>query len=91
MSSQKINKGLYYTSSFHTSIFLMIHGMDLVSIQPSSNPHRSVFVLKDLPNRKDLLRELNFAEENSPTVLVDFRRVVAISKSLKEKLYQEKF
>jgi len=92
MPSQKTNKDLYYTSSFHTTIFLMIHGMILVSIQPSSNnPNRSVFVLKDIPNRKDLLRELNFAKENSPSVLVDFRKVVATTKSLKEKLYQEKF
>lgn len=92
MSSQKTNKDLYYTSSFHTAIFLMIRGMSLVSIQPSSNnPNRSVFVLKDVPNRKDLLRELNFAKENSPSVLVDFRKVVATTKSLKEKLYQEKF
>ena len=89
---QAENKKFYRNSSFYTVIFLILKGgFELVGIEPSpTNPNRSVFVLKDSPNRSDLLRELNFAEENSPSVLVDFRRVVTAIKSLKGKLYQEK-
>jgi len=89
---QNENKKLYRSSSFYTVIFLIVKGgLELVSIEPSPiNPNRSVFVLKDSPNRSNLLKELNFAEENSPSVMVDFRKVVTAIKNLKTNLYQEK-
>ena len=90
MSGQKLEKNQYYTSSFYTVVFLMLRGLELISIQPSSNPNRFVFVLTDSPNRQDLLKAFNFAEENSPEVLVDFRKAVTVIKSLKERLYSEK-
>lgn len=90
MSGQKSKDNQYYTSSFYTAVFLMLRGLELISIQPSSNPNRSVFVLKDSPSRQEILRAFNFAEENSPEVLVDFRKAVTVIKSLKERLYSEK-
>ena len=89
---QNENKNLYRSSSFYTVVFLILKGdLELVGIEPSpTNPNRSIFVLKDSPNRSNLLKELNFAEENSPSVLVDFRKAVTVIKALKTNLYQEK-
>lgn len=89
---QNENKKFYRNSSFYTVVFLILKGgLELVGIEPSpTNPNRSVFVLKDSPNRSNLLKELNFAEENSRSVLVDFRKAVAVIKNLKSNLYQEK-
>lgn len=89
---QNENKKFYRSSSFYTVVFLILKGdLELVGIEPSpTNPNRSIFVLKDSPNRSNLLKELNFAEENSPSVLVDFRKVVAVIKNLKSNLYQER-
>jgi len=90
MASQKSNLGLYYTSSFYTAVFLILNGLDLQGIKPSSNPSRSVFVLRDSPNRQEILRAFNFAEKNSPSVMVDFREAVSAIKNLKQTLYAEK-
>ncbi|HAP37805.1 hypothetical protein A2574_00655 [Candidatus Shapirobacteria bacterium RIFOXYD1_FULL_38_32] len=88
---EKQNKNqIWRCGSFYTVAFLILHGFDLVGVEPSSNPKRSIFVLKDSPERQELLQAFNFAEENSQSVLVDFRRAVSVIKSLKEKLYQEK-
>lgn len=89
---QTDNKKLYRNSSFYTVVFLLLKGgLQLVSIEPSPmDANRSVFVLTDSPNCKQLLQDLNFAPENSPSVLVDFRKAVAVIKNLKANLYQEK-
>jgi len=89
MRIQKENK-LYRSSSFYAVAFLILHGLELVGVESSPDSHRSVFVLKDSPDRQKLLQVFNFAEESSPDLLVDFRRVISVVKNLKEKLYQEK-
>jgi hypothetical protein len=76
--------------SFYTVAFLILKGFDLVGVEPSPNPKRSVFILKDSPERKELLQSFNFDPENSPSCLVDFRRAVTAIRDLKQKLYQEK-
>jgi hypothetical protein len=89
MRIQKENK-LYRSSSFYAVAFLILHGFELVGVESSPDSHRSVFVLKDSPDRQKLLQVFNFAEENSQSCLVDFRKVVTVIKDLKQKLYQEK-
>ncbi len=89
---QTDNRKLYRNSSFYTVVFLLLKGgLQLVSIEPSPiDSNRSVFVLTDSSNCKQLLQDLNFAPENSSSVLVDFRKAVAVIKNLKANLYQEK-
>lgn len=88
---EKDNKNkLWRCGSFYTVAFLVLHGFDLIGVEPSSNPKRSVFILKDSPEREELLQSFNFSPENSPSCLVDFRRAVTVIKDLKQKLYQEK-
>lgn len=89
---QNENKKLYRSSSFYTVVFLILKGgLELIGIEPSpTNPNRSVFVLEDSSNRSNLLKELNFAPEDSPNVMVDFRKAIAVIKNLKANLYQEK-
>jgi len=75
-------------SSFYTAAFLYVRGLELVSID-RVNSKRSEFVFKDSPDREILVRNFNFAKEESPEVLVDARKFVMAIKMLKDKLYQE--
>lgn len=88
---EKHNKNqLWRCGSFYTVAFLILKGFDLVGVEPSANPKRSIFILKDSPEREGLLQSFNFAPENSSGCLVDFRRAVTVIRDLKQKLYQEK-
>ncbi len=78
-------------TNFYASVFLILKGAQIISIRKSDdNPRQSVFVFKDFPQRKEILRQFNFAEENSPEVLIDFRKAVTVIRSLKNMLYQER-
>jgi len=61
----------------------------LVNIDKVSDPRRAQFVFLDSPERESLLQDFNFAQENSPGVIVDARKFVTAIKQLKDKLYQE--
>jgi hypothetical protein len=90
MAAQNKNTQYFRTSSFYTCVFLIIKGLELAAIEKTSNSRRSVFVIKDSLNREKLIQSFNFAKENAPEVLVDFRRVITVIKGLKDKLYQER-
>lgn len=78
-------------TNFYASVFLILKGAQIIGIKKSdSNPRQSVFVFKDFPQRKEILQQLNFAEDNSPETLIDFRKTVTAIKSLKNMLYQER-
>lgn len=81
----------YYSTNFYASVFLILKGAEIVGVEKSEhNPGRSVFVFRDFPQRKELLRQFNFAPEDSPETSIDFRKAVAVIRDLKQKLYQEK-
>ena len=82
----------FRTSSFYISAFLFSKELELVNIEEDpSNPKRSQFVFKDTPEREILIHSFNFAKEDSSEVLVDARKLVIAIKTLKDKLYQERF
>ena len=81
------NKDHFLTSNFYLSVFLYTKGLQLVDID-RSDPQRSQFVFLDTPDREILLKQYNFAERNSPDVLVDAREFEMAIKTIKDKLYQ---
>lgn len=94
MSIQNENQDSRYfrTSSFYISAFLFSKELELVNVEEDpSNPKRSQFVFRDTPEREILTHSFNFAKEDSPEVLVDARKLVIAIKTLKDKLYQERF
>jgi hypothetical protein len=79
-------------TSFYTACFLSAKGLELVNIeQDPTNPKRSQFVFRDTPERELLIQNYNFAKEDSQEVLIDFRKAVLAIKTLKDKLYQDRF
>lgn len=87
MNKNKLDDVFYSTSNFYCSVFLYVKGLQLVDID-RSNPQRAQFVFVDTPERERLLRNYNFAENNSPEVVVDARAFEAAIKVLKDRLYQ---
>lgn len=78
----------FKTSSFHIALHLFVKGMELISIN-RDNPTRCKFVFLDTPQREQFVEDFNFAKEDAPEIMVDIRKVIAATKSLKDKLYQE--
>jgi hypothetical protein len=82
----------FRTYNFYTSVFLFAKGLALVNIEKDpSNPKRSQFVFLDTPERELLIQNYNFAKEDAPEVLIDFRKAVVAIKTLKDKLFQDRF
>ncbi len=78
-------------TNFYASVFLILKGAQIIGIKKSEdNPRQSIFVFREFPQRKEILQQLNFAKEDSPEVLIDFRKAVTAIKSLKNMLYQER-
>ena len=88
MSTNK-DTSYFRTSSFYTACFLYAKEQVLVNMDKVSDPRRAQFVFLDSPERESLLQDFNFAQENSPGVIVDARKFVTAIKQLKDKLYQE--
>lgn len=84
------DKNLFKTSSFYPAAFLIAKGLRLVDVD-RTDPQRAKFVFQDRPNRQQLIRAFNFAEEDSPEVVIDARKFVLAIKSLKDGLYQSGF
>jgi len=81
----------YLSVNFYASVFLILKGAQIVGIKRSKNNSRqSIFVFREFPQREKILQQFNFAGENSPEVLVDFRKAVTAIRSLKNMLYQER-
>lgn len=81
----------FLTSNFYTACFLYAKGLELVNIEENpTNPKRSQFVFKDVPERENLIQDFNFAKEDSFEVAVDARKFIMAIKMLKDKLYQGK-
>jgi len=84
------NDRYFRITSFYAAAFLFVKGMELVNIDRTI-PKRSQFVFLDTPEREVLMQSFNYAPEDSPEVMVDTRKLVTAIKTLKEKLYQERF
>jgi len=82
----------FRTTSFYTACFLFVRGLELVNIETDpQSPNRSQFVFRDTPDRELLTHNYNYAKEDAPEVMVDPRKFVMAIKTLKDKLYQERF
>lgn len=81
------NKNLFKTNSFYPSAFLIAKGLSLVGIE-RADPKRANFVFQDRSDRQQLIQAFNFAEEDSPEVMVDVRKFVVAVRVLKDRLYQ---
>lgn len=82
---------VWATPNFYASVYLILKGAEIVGVEKSKdNSGRSIFIFKDFPQRKELLRQFNFAPEDSPETLIDFRKAIAVIRDLKQKLYQER-
>lgn len=92
ISNQNKDTRYFRLTSFYTACFLFANGLELVNIeQDPANPKRSQFVFRDTPERELLIQNYNFAKEDSQEVLIDFRKAVLAIKTLKDKLYQNRF
>lgn len=89
-TNKKSQVKYYRTNSFYVAAFLYVKGFTLVSIDKASG-QRAYFVFEETPARETLMEHFNFAREDAPEVLVDFRKTVTAIRQLKEKLYQDKF
>ena len=78
-------------SSFYVAAFLFAKGLEMVDVDRITDPKRAQFVFRDNADRELWLARFNFAQENSPEVMIDARKFVAAVKMLKDKLYQDKF
>lgn len=84
------NDSRYYrTSNFYLAAFLFAKGIEIAGVDRPVNSKKAMFVLVDHPRREELLRDFNFATENSGEVTVDARKLIYAIKTLKEKLYQD--
>jgi hypothetical protein len=93
MQIQNENQDARYfrLTSFYTVCFLFAKGLELVNIEKDpDDPKRCQFVFKNAPEKETLIQSYNFAKEDSPEVMVDFRKAVLAIKTLKDKLYQER-
>lgn len=87
MDKNKGNK-VFSLTNFYTSCFLYCKGIRLLDIDKSL-PSRASFIFEDNGNIEATIRDFDFAEKQSPEVLVDAREFVMAIKALKDKLYQK--
>jgi hypothetical protein len=86
------NTNRYFkTSNFNLATFLFAKGFELANIDRLTNQKRASFVFVDKPEIEELVHEFNFAQENKEVVMVDARKLIYATKTLKEKLYQNNF
>lgn len=78
-------------ASFYLAAFLFAKGLELVNIEREANSKSSHFVFRDTPERENLVQTFNYATEDSSEVMIDPRKFVTAIKTLKDRLYQERF
>ncbi len=81
----------FKTSNYNLATFLFAKGIELANIDKLTNSKRADFVFVDSPYLEELVHEFDFAQENKEVVMVDARKIIYASKTLKEKLYQNNF
>lgn len=77
----------FRTANFYLAAFLFAKGLELVNID-KADPKRCVFVFADTPERGALVELFNFAKEDCAEVMVDARKLIYATKTLKDKIYQ---
>ena len=85
------NDKYFKTSSFQLALFLFVKKMELANIDKITDSKRATFVFVDCPEREALLQAFNYGKEDDSSVMVDARKFIIATKSLKEKLYQGSF
>jgi len=81
----------FRTSSFNLATFLFSKGIELANIDKLTNGKRADFVFIDSFLLEELVHGFDFSPENDTTVMVDARKLLYSSKTLKEKLYQNNY
>lgn len=87
---KNINK-YFMTSNFNLASFLIAKDYELINIERLANQKRANFVFVDKPEIDGLVHEFDFAPKNKEVVMVDARKLIHATKTLKEKLYQNSF
>lgn len=77
-------------NSFYAASFLFARGVFLLGIN-RDNPKRCQFIFEKTPETETLLEIFNFAKDDDPEVMIDARKMVIATKSLKDKLYQDNY
>lgn len=92
MSILEINRDRYFRcTNFYIAVFLFAKGLELVNIEQQTESKRAQFVFRDAHDRKDLVESFNFSKEDAPDVMIDARKFVTAIKTLKDKLYSDRF
>ncbi len=91
MNVDQKTKKQFKISSFYAAAFLCAKGLELVDVDRTADPKRAAFVFTDKKERELLLENYNFGKEDSVGTLVDARKYATAIKTLKEKLYQDRF
>lgn len=92
MKILEINRDRYFRcTNFYVAVFVFAKGLELVNIERQAESKRAQFVFRDTPDREDLIESFNFAKEDSPEAMIDARKFVTSIKTLKDKLYQDRF
>lgn len=85
------NDRYFRSSNFNVVAFLYAKGVALANIDKTANSRRATFVFVDTPERETLVHAFNHGKEDDPLLMIDARRMLAATRELKEKLYDENF
>lgn len=86
---KNINKN-QSTTNFYLAVFLSAKGLNIIGIDRSDSK-RAKFIFAKAPQWERLIEAFSFAKDNDPEILIDVRKFITAIKSLKEKLYLDKF
>jgi hypothetical protein len=81
----------FQTTNFYQAVFLFAKGVELVNVDKTISTRRSTFVFVNCQEIEELLQAFDYGKENDPSVMVDVRKMVVATRTLKEKLYQDQF
>ena len=80
------NNKYFRTNNFYLATFLFAKGLELVNID-RTEPKRCTFVFIDTSERETLLEVFHYGKEDDPESMVDARKLIYASKTLKDKLH----
>lgn len=84
---QKQNNNRYFrTKNFYLACFLFSRGMELAGINEIKGLKQKEFVFRDTPLREKWVNDYNFAQIDSPGLILDVRKFIYAIKMLKERL-----
>lgn len=85
------NDRYFRTSNFYIACLLFAKDFELVNLDFTKDPKKAEFVFIDKPEREKIIQDFNFSPTNSSESKVDVRKFISAIKTLKDKLYQNKY